>query len=73
MASVVAHTCLPSYLGGGAQEVCVLRTRLTVESLPQPVKLNVIVCTCHPSKRMDRRVTVQDNLGKNVRLYLKND
>jgi hypothetical protein len=38
-------------------------------------ELGVVVYICHPNseERMNRRITVQAGLGKNARLYLKNN
>jgi hypothetical protein len=66
----MAHICNPSYSRGSDQEdqdlgpVWVISTN----------KLDVVVHACYPSSlgSINRRMTVQDNPGKNGRPYLKN-
>jgi hypothetical protein len=45
------------------------------ETPSQPIKLVMVVHTCHPSYvgGINRRIMVQADLYKNVRLHLKNN
>jgi hypothetical protein len=38
-------------------------------------KLGMVTCTCHPSyaRSINGRITIQVDLGKNAKLYLKNN